>query len=54
MDIDERRKLAFDLAANVIKQVITLSTAIVTITATIARFIFVGASEYASKYLVAS
>jgi hypothetical protein len=54
MNTDERIKNGFEHAANVVKQVLTLSTAIVTITAAAARFVFDGAPDCASKWLIMS
>lgn len=51
MDIDERKKIAFDLSTEVVKQILTLSTAIVTITAIAARFIFINASNDSLTWL---
>lgn len=40
MNIDERIKIGFDQAASTIKQILTLSTAIVTITSVAAKSVF--------------
>jgi hypothetical protein len=51
-DIDERTKKAFDFAADLVKQIMTLSTAVVTVTATAAQFVFTNTPAGAIYWMI--
>lgn len=51
MAISEETKKSFDFAADLVKQILTLSTGVITITVAAARFVFVDASSQGMDYM---